>query len=81
MRGWVLKHRKTAIAAMTRSGESARRDRWTASETFCVRLTARISFVQNAENDSTTFRTWSASSRVGTRIRADVHWVEDVCDC
>jgi hypothetical protein len=63
---------------MTISGESARRDRCTASETFCVRLTARISFVANDEKASTALVTCSASSRVGTRIRADVHWVEEV---
>ena len=41
-----------AGVAITMSGESARRDLWTASETFWVMLTARISFVQNAEKAS-----------------------------
>jgi hypothetical protein len=30
----------------TMSGQSARRDLWTASETFCVRLTARTTLAQ-----------------------------------
>ncbi len=64
--------------AITISGESARRDRCTASDTFWVRLTARISFAQNAENDSAAWYTCSASSRVGTRIRAVVFWVEGI---
>lgn len=67
-----------AGVAMTMSGESASSDRWTASETFCVRLIARMSFAQNVENDSTTLKTCSASSRVGTRMRAEVHGAEDV---
>jgi hypothetical protein len=47
-------------------------DRWTASETCSVSLTAWMSLVQKAENCSTFRKTWSASSRVGTSIRAAV---------
>jgi len=65
-----------AGVAMTMSGESASRDRRTASETFWVRLTARTSFAQKTENDSTALYTCSASSRVGTRMRADVRGAE-----
>lgn len=61
-----------AGVAITISGESARRDLCTASETLCVILTARISFAQNEENDSTALCTCSASSLVGTRMRAHV---------
>jgi len=64
---------------MTISGESARRDLWTASETRWVRFMARISFAQNEEKDSTALVTCSASSRVGTSIRADVLCVVEVC--
>jgi hypothetical protein len=42
-----------AGVAMTMSGELARRVLWTTSETFWVRLIARISLAQNAEKDST----------------------------
>ena len=68
-----------AGVAMTISGESARSDRWTASETLCVRLTARISFAQKEEKDSTALWTCSASSRVGTSMRADVASLEELC--
>jgi hypothetical protein len=68
-----------AGVAITMSGESARRERWTASETFCVRLTARISLAQKEENDSTALCTCSASSLVGTRTRADVPGAREDC--
>jgi hypothetical protein len=66
-----------AGVAMTISGKSARRERWTASETFCVRLTAPISFAQKAAKLSTALQTCSASSRVGTRISVDVRGGEE----
>jgi hypothetical protein len=43
-----------------------------------VRLTARTSLAQKAANASMALVTCSASSRVGTRMRVDVVWVEDV---
>lgn len=57
---------------ITTSGRSVRIDRWTESETFWMRLAERTSFAQNADNDTTTLCTCSASSLVGTRIRAEV---------
>jgi hypothetical protein len=66
-----------AGVAMTISGESARRERWTASDTRWVRLMALTSFAQNAQNDSTTLWTCSASSRVGTSMRADMHGADE----
>lgn len=61
------------------SGALERMDRWTASETWSVSLTAWTSLAQNAENCATFRRTWSASSRVGTRIRAAVDVALPVC--
>jgi len=59
------------------SGNSANNDLWTASETLVVRLIARISFAQKEENASIALVTWSASSRVGTRINALVCCFEE----
>jgi hypothetical protein len=42
-------------------------------------LTARISFAQKEEKDSTALWTCSASSRVGTSMRADVASLEELC--
>lgn len=63
---------------MTMSGELERRARWTALETLSVNLTVLISFAQNEAKSSMALKTWSASSRVGTRIRAVVKAVESV---
>jgi hypothetical protein len=57
---------------MTMSGESARTARKTASETRCVRLIDRTSFAQKAAKEAKDLCTCSASSRVGTRMRAEV---------
>ena len=57
---------------MTTSGESASSARKTDSETLCVRLTHLISFRQKAAKVENDLYTCSASSRVGTRTRADV---------
>lgn len=45
-----------------------------------MRLTARMSFAQKAAKESMDLVTCSASSRVGTRMRAEVQGVEDVCN-
>lgn len=54
------------------SGNSANSERCTASLIFCARLTSRIWLVQYAENIATAFDTCCASSRVGTKIRAEM---------
>ena len=41
-----------AGVAMTTSGESASRDLWTASDIFCARLIALMSFAAKDENAS-----------------------------
>lgn len=56
----------------TMSGTLASRARCRLSETFSVSLAAWMSFAQNAVNCSIALKTWSASSRVGTRMRAAV---------
>ena len=48
----ILRDARAGVA-ITMSGKSARRDLCTASETLCVMLTARMSFAQKEENDST----------------------------
>jgi hypothetical protein len=63
---------------MTMSGELERRARWTALETLSVNFTVLMSFAQNEANCSMALETWSASSRVGTRIRPVVKAVESV---
>lgn len=62
-----------AGVATTTSGESARRERSTASLTFCVILIVRISFAQKVENPATALETCWANSRVGTKMRAEVY--------
>lgn len=62
----------------TMSGESDKKVRWRGSDTWPVSLAILISRVQNAENCSITLKTWSASSRVGTRIRPEIAAVESV---
>jgi hypothetical protein len=62
----------------TMSGTFESSERCTASETFSVSLAAWISLAQKAENSSMALKTWSASSRVGTRMRAAVKGVESV---
>ena len=59
-----------AGVATTMSGKSASKERWTTSDVLWARLTVRTSFAQKADNLAQTPETWSASSRVGTRIRA-----------
>ena len=67
---------------MTMSGKSARIERRTASERRCVRFTDRASVAQNAEKEAKDWCTCSASSRVGTRTRADTALdAEEVWDC
>jgi hypothetical protein len=63
---------------MTISGELERRARWTALETLSVNFAVEMSFAQKAENSSMALETWSASSRVGTRMRAAVKAEESV---
>lgn len=63
---------------MTMSGEFERRARCTALETLSVNLTVLMSFAQKEANCSMALKTWSASSRVGTRIRAVAKAVESV---
>lgn len=60
------------------SGELERRARWTLLETLSVNFAVLISLAQNEANCSIALETWSASSRVGTRIRAVVKAVESV---
>ena len=49
-------------------GGSASRDLCTASESFCVRLTAKISFVANASMDSTKWRLSCAVRRLEAAV-------------
>lgn len=66
---------------MIMSGESARIERRTASETRCVRLIDRTSFAQKADREAKDLCTCSASSLVGTSTRAEMALgAEEACD-